>query len=536
MRKREMSSVAGFERLELRRLLAADGCLQALPEIANSDPVACEMAAFDCAAEEANSEAAIDPPSAEADRPALNRPDPRTLDLADGMDGYFGNLDAGNPAETLEFTATEDGRVQVNLFDSTNATGLRLLVTNGQGDVVTTRQERLNGFDRLDFEVVEGETYQVSISSEDSSCEVQFQVTAGFQRHVDQHADQRSDESTVLEIVDHAASVDGRLESAGDVDTFRFAASATGEATLQLQETADDTRIALQVRVHDGAGNLLTEGQTNERLQNSFDVQAGEEYFVTISAGEGQSGTYRFAVELSPAADANTVEDAEGQINGPSVDPGVGASQDSASNDADVTAEGDDPGNGDENSVDLPSDPADPDKLAGDTDAACPPDVLLDDDQSGEGVAADSDAGPVPAMESGEILAEAAVTDNQTVDSDSALLSNEPVVASDQPVDEGFTVPLADCQTGTEPAADPETRRDSDSAEETTGDALAGQLVSIADDAGLDTQLDQSLKGLFQQLETVDQLFASFANEIEMNFDFFLSESPDESLPGDQVS
>ena len=44
--------------------------------------------------------------------------DPRNLDLSDGMDGFFGSISAESPSESLNFTASSDGIATVAVSSS----------------------------------------------------------------------------------------------------------------------------------------------------------------------------------------------------------------------------------------------------------------------------------------------------------------------------------------------------------------------------------------------------------------------------------
>ncbi len=327
MKKRKLSRRFGFESLEGRRLLAADFCMQAMPEVEAMEPAQCEVAAFDCPADAAVSDTVTesDPVAETETMPDL---DPRILDLADGMDGYFGALSAENPTESLEFTATGNGMVDVVLASSFGNAHASLSVTNSQGEVIETQGGGLEGFDMLSFEVEEGETYQLTISSDDANCEGHFQLTAGFAAHVDQHADAVGSDSTELELVENQAELSGRLESAGDINTFRFTATSTGEMTLELHETVDDARIGLGVSIQDAEGNILAQGATNEMLQISFDVSEGQEYFVSLAAGEGQTGTYNFGLNLTPGPESLAEDIVDCDSAAESADPDAAPTED----------------------------------------------------------------------------------------------------------------------------------------------------------------------------------------------------------------
>ncbi len=350
MKKRTMSRRFVFERLEDRRLLAADCAMQALPETEAMAPCHCEVASANYPAEDLSAQefvagevpdtahvsqalpaaeitvAATESETEVVDSGMATSPavDPRVLDLADTMDGYFGTINAENPTETLEFTAAGDGIVDVVIASSFGDAHPVISVANSAGDVIQPKAVGLEGFDMLTLEVQDGETYQLSISSDDASCigsgSGHFQVTVGFEAHVDQHADQMGCKSTELELVDNTAELSGRIESAGDIDTFRFTATDDGQVTLELHETVDNARIGLGVSVYDSEGNSLAEGSTNQMLQISFDVDSGQEYFVSLAAGEGQKGTYQFGLELKTSPELPVVDNADCGIADQTID------------------------------------------------------------------------------------------------------------------------------------------------------------------------------------------------------------------------
>ncbi|MEM7454748.1 MAG: hypothetical protein AAF456_10400 [Planctomycetota bacterium] len=338
MRKRRSENRRfGFENLEDRRLLAADCGAQFMAEVETFEPPHCEMAsaeypadeivATDLITEEAPTfdsavvgeasliaessgeaidsadPAPVEPGTTEPGNPAPATLDPRVLNLEDGMDGYFGTLNPENPAETIEFTASADGMIDIVVASSFDEGHTVLSVSDSAGEVIETAGQGLEGFDVLSFEVSEGESYQLLFASTEADCEGHFQMTAGFEPFVDQHADLIGAESTELQFTDGATELSGRLEHAGDIDTFRFTAEGSGEMTLELNETVDDARINLNVSIQDADGNVFAGGSTNQMLQLTFDAETGNEYFVSIEAGDGQKGTYGFSMNLDAVAE-----------------------------------------------------------------------------------------------------------------------------------------------------------------------------------------------------------------------------------------
>ena len=230
--------------------------------------------------------------------------DPRTLDLSDSFDGFFGTIGPQTPTETLSFTAAADGLANVVVANSFQGTDLLLTATSTDGSEIEFELLSNDAFDSISFEVNQGETYELTISSAEAGAGGQFQVTVGFEAFVDQHADQTGLESTELVFADNQAELTGKLEAAGDVDTFRATAPQSGEVTLELDELEEDSRLNLTVTVTDSAGGVIAEGSTNEFLRISFDASASEEFFVAVSGGQGQRGDYRFTLNLDPTTSA----------------------------------------------------------------------------------------------------------------------------------------------------------------------------------------------------------------------------------------
>ena len=230
--------------------------------------------------------------------------DPRNLDLSDSFDGFFGTIGPESPTETLSFTAAGDGLANVGVANSFEGSGLLLTATSADGSEIEFELLTTEAFDSISFEVNQGETYELTISSAEADASGQFQVTVGFEAFVDQHADQTGLESTELVFADNQAELTGKLEAAGDVDTFRATAPQSGEVTLELDELEEDSRLNLTVTVTDSAGGVIAEGSTNEFLRISFDASASEEFFVAVSGGQGQRGDYRFTLDLDPTTSA----------------------------------------------------------------------------------------------------------------------------------------------------------------------------------------------------------------------------------------
>ncbi len=219
-----------------------------------------------------------------------------------GTSGYFGELNFDQPTKSMSFTPSENGRIEIVIASSFGETSTVAEVVDSSGDVIEpSAAEEMDGFQQLTLDVVEGETYQLTVSSIDEMCDSYFMVTAEFSatpEPIDLHVNEIGAESTEMEFTGGVASLTGELESAGDVDTFRFVADADGKAILQLAETMSDNATELNVTVYDAQGAEVARGLTNEKVTLSFEATEGCEYFVAVNASADQTGVYDLQMEM----------------------------------------------------------------------------------------------------------------------------------------------------------------------------------------------------------------------------------------------
>ena len=109
--------------------------------------------------------------------------------------------------------------------------------------------------------------------------------------------DENSAEAEVIALVDNCASLTGELAMPGEVDSFRFVADSNGRATLNVTELMSDNGTELEISVLNGLAEEVARGLTNESVEVSFDVSAGDEYVITLSAVGDQTGSYDLALE-----------------------------------------------------------------------------------------------------------------------------------------------------------------------------------------------------------------------------------------------
>ena len=235
-------------------------------------------------------------------------------DPVGGTSGYFGQINADEPSKTVAFTPSETGSIDVVVSSSFEDSETRIEVVGGNGEAIESLvSEGLEGFQKLSFDAVEGETYEVTVSSDEAG-EGYFVLTVGFEEAppepVDLHADELGADSTELELVEGIASIVGDLELAGDTDTFRFTSQANGSARLSLSELLEDNATELNISIHDSTGEMIARGLTNEMVVVSFDVQAENEYFIAVEATEDQTGAYELTldVEVTPEVTEGPVD------------------------------------------------------------------------------------------------------------------------------------------------------------------------------------------------------------------------------------
>ncbi len=335
MRTRNKKRQPSIQILEDRRLLAADFAAELLPpdfvpgmtcdvaevstmEVAQ-DQIDLDATELPVASADPSAESSLDPAVEASADPGEDSPiDEASVDEAnidsgteeasavslgdpvDGTDGYFGEL-ADGESQTFSLTPSQDGIAEVVVASSFGGAETHLTITDADGNLVTESiTENLDGFQQLSFEVTADTTYELTVGTEDGASG-RFQVTSGhsdFPEPVDLHADEIGSDSTELTFTESTSEISGELEEAGDIDTFRFVAPADGEIRLDLAELVADNATELQVRVQDAQGQQLTRGITNEEVGISFDVVQDGEYFLEISAAEGQTGFYGLALTL----------------------------------------------------------------------------------------------------------------------------------------------------------------------------------------------------------------------------------------------
>ena len=305
----------GFERLEDRRLLAADLGAELAQCDFSAPAVQCEVEAVPaCVAPETIGE--IETPDFEI---AIDQVAPAiALDLADGSDGYFGTISPDQNAQTFTIGTMEAGQVDVVIASSPGLNNVQLDVVDQNGDLVAeTNTECLEGFQTLTFAAEADATYTLTVNSEEGASG-NFQVTAGFEsipEPTDLHADEMGSEATELELIDGQTELTGELERPSDIDVFRFNSQRNGIATLFVGDVSRDADIDLDITVHDANGERVADGATNEVVMISFDLQADCEYYISVNAAEGQTGQYSLLMDLVAYETSPNVELADAPVS-----------------------------------------------------------------------------------------------------------------------------------------------------------------------------------------------------------------------------
>jgi hypothetical protein len=117
----------------------------------------------------------------------------------------------------------------------------------------------------------------------------------------DRHTDAPGDLATDLDLSSGSASVDGRLETAGDRDAFGFTLTETRSIQIDLLKIGSEF-VDTYLRLYDAAGNLITyNDDSGYRLNSRITVTLGAgRYFLTAASYRDRGfGDYRLALELS---------------------------------------------------------------------------------------------------------------------------------------------------------------------------------------------------------------------------------------------
>ena len=498
MRNRNWNRRFGIQRLEDRRLLAADVALTVdLASIESAEPEICQVCEVQTVGESESEgqveELDLDSTALETDvsvatEIAIDNTDAVAEtsddaihdlgDPADGTDGFFGSIDAENSSQQFSFSPSEEGIVDIVVASSFGDAETRIEVTNSSGEmVVSTINEELDGFQQVSFEADAGENYLLTVSS-DVGTEGLFQVTVGHSELVDQHADTIGESSTELSLIDSTATLDGELETAGDIDTFRFTADADGRATLGLAELDADNATELSVQVLDSAGEQVSRGITNETLGISFDVEAGSEYFISVNAAEGETGSYR--IDLSVEADVIESE-TEPVVEDDIVDEVV---DDSTTDDAEVVGEVDETVTETEPSGDVEIVDELIEEVVDETE-------VVDSTEDTELVDSTEDAELIDSTDEAELVE--AIDDSEVADS-----TEETDLVSEEQTTEEETVEVVDSGDAT-----------------LTDDTTSGDELASSEEASLETDVDAELQADTAVTEETEADPADLAVECE---------------------
>ena len=211
------------------------------------------------------------------------------LDPVHGTSGYFGEIDEIASTRTMSFTPSESGAVDVVVASSFGDSETRVEIVNSDGDLIANSMtENLDGFQKTTFNVLGNETYEVTVSSDESG-EGYFMVTVEFRAETnsvpdDGHADEIGESATLLDMQNDTVAIQSDLETAEDRDAFRFVASADGEMVIDMAATSKDHQSDALVSVFDAQGDLLVSGATNEEVAVRFDAFSGVEYQVLVDS------------------------------------------------------------------------------------------------------------------------------------------------------------------------------------------------------------------------------------------------------------
>ena len=229
----------GYERLETRRVLAANlGC--EMLQIVDAQPEVEECIVAPDIVEDAASDIALDLDGTDIDaevpetEPAENAEVVEAqLDLEDGMDGFFGTLDAENGSDTLSFTPPTDGLVEVVVASSFGEASTQLEIRDDAGNLITaSTTEGLDGFQTISFAGNADQIYELKIST-DAGVSGSFQVTVGVEPGASAEANFDNDTPTDID-----SGVEGVAETEDETED---GTEAIGDQDLELDADTDPT-------------------------------------------------------------------------------------------------------------------------------------------------------------------------------------------------------------------------------------------------------------------------------------------------------
>lgn len=233
-------------------------------------------------------------------------------DPVTGTSGYFGEIDEITPTKSMTFTPSETGTVDVVVASSFGDSETLMEINDANGELIAASMtEDLSGFQRLTFNVNENESYNVTVSS-DESAEGYFMVTVDFEEvakslPVDIHADQIGESATLLDAGNGSIVIKSERETGEDCDAFRFVAPADGEMVLEMTSKSEDHESDAIVSVFNQEGDIIVFGSTNEEVAIRFDTNLGVEYQVLVDSQNDVPTSFA----LNGTMFANVVEKAE---------------------------------------------------------------------------------------------------------------------------------------------------------------------------------------------------------------------------------
>lgn len=240
-------------------------------------------------------------------------PDATPLTFADGVAQINGELEAVDDVDVFKLIAPDSGEItifagesssenvdlDINVFDSTGA----LIVDGATNEVV-----------KISFEAEAGVEYFVTIESgQDQTGSYSIlaeSIPAADPAPTDDHANEVGEHATEISMDNGTGKIEGELETATDIDAFRFVTGGVGEVVISVDVDSLNHEADAQLMVFEG-DELVAEGTTNESLGLRFDAAANTEYQVVVDATNDVPMTYQmtaseFLDSLAPQAESDT--------------------------------------------------------------------------------------------------------------------------------------------------------------------------------------------------------------------------------------
>jgi hypothetical protein len=203
-----------------------------------------------------------------------------------------GDIETRKDRDVFRFTPTETGRIAIDVTTANSDLNSVLEVRSATGRRLARNDNFGEGTDsHVELQVIAGETYYVTVGGARRTTgeyDLALEYILGGPLADDHGGNARTATQLALD-ADGSATATGTIH-AGDLDVFKFTASASGVLELNLAGQSGFTPL---MDVYDPAGRRMP-------LEDSMSLQveAGNTYYIRVRALGGMRGDYELALDL----------------------------------------------------------------------------------------------------------------------------------------------------------------------------------------------------------------------------------------------